>query len=56
MTAKLEHDALGQLTGRDNGLSVEYRGVPFGTLEHPFAESIISTNDGRRDIDATEYG
>lgn len=56
MTAKLKHDALGQLTGRDNGVSVEYRGVPFATLEHPFAESVIYTNDEHRDIDATEYG
>ena len=56
MTAKLEHDALGQLTGRDNGLSVEYLGVPFATLEHPFAEPMIYTNVEHREIDATEYG
>lgn len=54
--ANLEHPALGSILGLDLDQSVQYRGVPYATLEHQFADAALFENQGRRPIDATRYG
>lgn len=52
----LEHPGLGPVLGLDLDQSVQYRGVPYATLEHQFADAVLFENQGRRSIDATRYG
>lgn len=54
--ANLEHPALGTILGVDFDQSVQYRGVPYATLEHQFADAVLFENQGGRPIDATRFG
>lgn len=54
--AELEHPALGSVIGLDLDQSVQYRGIPYATLEHQFADAVLFENHGQRRIDATQYG
>lgn len=55
-TANLEHPALGSILGVDLDQAVQYRGVPYATLEHQFADAVLFENQGRLPIDATRFG
>lgn len=54
--ATIEHPALGSITGVDLDQSIQYRGIPYATLEHQFADAVLFENQDRRTIDATRYG
>ena len=53
--ANLEHP-LGSILGVDLGQSVQYRGIPYATLEHQFADAVLFENQDWRTIDGTRYG
>jgi carboxylesterase type B len=52
----LQHPLLGNITGVATKKGVaHYRGIPYATLEHPFAPPEVKTSyEGA--IDATEFG
>lgn len=54
--ANLDHPNLGSILGLDSDQSVQYRGIPYATLEHQFADAVLFENEGRSPIDATRYG
>jgi hypothetical protein len=56
MTEELQHPVLGTVIGLDHGKTVQYRGLKYASLEHPFAEPILFTNAERSIVDATSYG
>lgn len=56
MTKELTHPALGILVGIDHGDTIQYRGIKYASLEHPFAEPISFSNPGGSTVDATLYG
>ncbi|KAK2601418.1 hypothetical protein N8I77_010868 [Diaporthe amygdali] len=52
----LKHPALGSILGVDSDQTIQYRGIPYATLDHQFADAVLFENQGQRPIDATRYG
>lgn len=52
----LEHPALGPIIGVDSGPCIQYKGVPYATLEHQLADAVLFENPSKQSIDATHYG
>lgn len=56
MAEKLVHPGLGTIIGLDHEKTIHYRGIKYASLDHPFAEPILFTNNVGATIDATSYG
>lgn len=55
MVAELQHPVLGTVLGTKSKDVVQYRGIPFATLTHPFAAPVVRTQYNSP-IDATHLG
>jgi hypothetical protein len=56
MTKEHAHSELGTIIGLDHEKTIQYRGLKYASLEHPFAEPILFTNTRGSTVKATSYG
>lgn len=54
--SSLQHPLLGPIVGVDLDQSLQYRGIPYATLEHQLADAVLFDNADQSPVDGTKYG